>query len=94
MSSRRKNTVRKEHAEIDLCQVVKFLRLIGVMVGALLLVAIVGFIFSDKTPETNVVYAIVISVNSVVTLVSLLIPIYFEKREREIELEREQISNR
>ena len=85
MSLRRKNINEGRREQIDLCQLSKFLRIIGVMIGALLIMTVILFVFSSKAPETNVVYTIIIVINGIVTLVSLLVPTYFEKKQREIE---------
>lgn len=87
MSLRGKNINEGRREQIDLCKVSKFLRIIGVMIGALLIMTIILFVFSSKTPETNVVYTVIIVINGSVTLVSLLVPMYFEKRQREVEEE-------
>ena len=84
MSPRRKGVRNNHEKGLDLKVIIKYLKIIAAMAGALLIVGVIGFIFSDKGPETNVVYALIIGFNLLVVLGVLIIPRIFSKVYKDI----------
>lgn len=79
MSSRRKNPISSRLESIDLDVISNFLRIIGVMIGSLLIITVILFLCSEKTQETSAVYALIISINGIFILLALVLNLSFKK---------------
>lgn len=79
MSSRRKNLAKSRSRQLDLEQICQFLEYIRAMTVSLLIISVLGFIFSPRIPESNVIYSIIILLNAVILVTSLVIPKFLLK---------------
>ena len=74
----------RKRADIELSQVVMFLHFISVMTGALFCVGTVFFLLCAKTPETNIVWGMTISVNLIAAAGSFFGARILDKKDREL----------
>lgn len=87
MSLRGRNPRTKRErkgGDLELCQVVLFLRFIAVMTGALLIVSAVFFLLGEKSDAGNVVYAITMLINLAACAGSLLGAWRLDRKDREL----------
>lgn len=70
--------------DLELCQVVMFLRFISVMTGALLIVSAAFFLLGEKSDAGNVAYAITILINLAACAGSLLGARRLDRKDREL----------
>lgn len=67
MSSRRRmhKDNRDRRIDIDLEEVAHFVNNISICSGALLIISLIAFLLTGSSPETNVIYFMVIGINAI-----------------------------
>lgn len=67
MSSRRRNQIKKKTKSVDfgMEEVTFFIRIISASSGALLIISLLAFLLTGRQKQTDVIYAVVISVNAI-----------------------------
>lgn len=87
MSSCRKNFNKIKYKEIDINGIIIFIKIIGTMAGAILLMGIGSFLIFPKNVVSNVVYTIVIAINFIVLMGSFIATGYLVKKKNKIKEE-------
>jgi len=76
-----KPEIKKKQPLLTIDKIVQFLRFIGSISGAFLIISAIGLILTEKEPETVVAYVVSMVVNALVVAGMLLLPRVMKKSE-------------
>lgn len=67
MSPRRSDQkgIKKRRQDIDLEEVSRFINMISILSGALMILSLIAFLLTGRSTQTDVIYALVIGINAV-----------------------------
>jgi predicted permease len=83
MSPRRRDHEENKHkrVDIDMEEVAHFVNIISICSGALLIVSLITFLLTGSQPETDVIYLLVIGINSIAFIAGRLFVKKFGNKE-------------